>query len=182
MKNLETIKYENASPEVKKQFDAIKAKVGKVPNIYATMANSPVALQAFLDFGAALRKGELKAKEIEAIALSVAQQNKCHYCLAAHTAISKGAGLSEKDIIDLRLAKNADPKLAAIALLAKEIVATNGYPQQKLVDAFFAAGYSKAALVELVNFVALNVLTNFFNHVADTELDFPEAAEIAGRN
>lgn len=178
MKNLEMIQYEKASPEVKKLFDTMKSKMGKVPNIYAAMANSPVALQAVLDFGAALRKGEFNAKESEAIALSVAQQNKCQYCLAAHTMISKGAGLNDKDILDLRQAKSSDPKLAAIALLAKEIVATNGYPRKATVDVFFTAGYSKGALVELVGLVALNVLTNYFNHVADTDIDFPVVAEL----
>ena len=178
MKNLEVIKYENASSEAKKLFDAIKSKMGKVPNIYAAMANSPVALQSDLDFGVALRKGVFTAKESEAIALSVAQQNKCDYCLAAHTMISKGAGLSDQDILDLRQAKSRDPKLGALAALAKEIVATNGYPGKKTVDAFFAAGYSQGALVELVCLVALNFLTNYFNHVADTDIDFPAAAKL----
>lgn len=36
-----------------------------------------------------------------------------------------------------------------------------------------AAGVTDAEIAEIVGHVALNVLSNFFNHVAQPDLDFP---------
>jgi alkylhydroperoxidase family enzyme len=37
-----------------------------------------------------------------------------------------------------------------------------------------AAGYSEDGIVEIVLNVALNVLTNYINNVAQTDVDFPK--------
>lgn len=39
-----------------------------------------------------------------------------------------------------------------------------------------AAGFSDAEILDIVGHVALNVLTNFYNNVAKTEIDFPVVA------
>ena len=108
MKNLDVLTYEQVSPEAKEIFDAIKKKAGKVPNIYATIANSPVALKAFLQYGEALQSGQFNPKEVEAIALVIAQLDDCGYCLAAHTAMAKIAGFSEEETLKLRTASIED--------------------------------------------------------------------------
>ena len=178
MENLEVLTYEQASPEAKEIFDSIKKKFGKVPNIYATIAHSPVALKAFLQYGDALKSGQFTPKEIEAIALVVGEVNDCAYCLAAHTALGKLNGFSEEETIKLRTVTIEDPKLRALTVLTKEIISTNGYPPEVAVEAFFEAGYNKAALVELIAVVSLNLFTNIFNHVASTKIDFPAAPQL----
>ena len=62
-----------------------------------TMAQSPAVLDAYLAFGAALHKGLLPASLQEQIALTVAEANACDYCLSAHSALGRGAGLSSDD-------------------------------------------------------------------------------------
>ncbi len=173
MAQLEIMKYEDASVEAKSLFDGIKKKLGRVPNIYATIGHSPVALKAVLDFGDALKGGEFKDQEVEAVALSIAQENDCGYCLAAHTAIAKMSGLTEEQTIQMRTGTVTDEKLKALTSLAKEIVVTRGRPSQATLDEFFAVGYSQAALVELVALVALNTFTNYFNHITEPVIDFP---------
>ena len=178
MSDLKVLKYEEASPEAREILDAIKKKIGKIPNIYAAVVNSPVALKALLTYGEILSKGGFSAKEIEAINLSVAQENDCRYCLEAHTAIAKAQGFSEEETVQLRKADIADPKLKALTLLAKEIVKTQGRPSQELIDGFYAVGYNRAALVELIAVVSKNIFTNYFNHIANTPSDFPPAKEL----
>lgn len=41
------------------------------------------------------------------------------------------------------------------------------------IAAVKAAGYSEAQIVEIVALVAENVMTNYLNNVADTDIDFP---------
>jgi len=178
MSNINTLTYEQAAPATQEIFTALKKKVGMVPNLYATIGHSPVALQAILAFGETLGKGEFTPQETEAIALSVGQENDCGYCLSAHSAIGKMVGFSEEETLQLRQTTIEDPKLSALTQLVKEIVVTRGRPSQALLDNFFNAGYSKGAFVELIGFVALNTFTNYFNHIAETKIDFPLAAGV----
>ena len=57
-------------------------------------------LDGYLHLSGALGKGKLPAKAREQLALAVAQENGCDYCLAAHSAIGKMVGLSADQIRD----------------------------------------------------------------------------------
>ncbi|MBU0468272.1 MAG: carboxymuconolactone decarboxylase family protein [Candidatus Omnitrophica bacterium] len=175
MADIQVLSIEQAPEKSKPLFEAIKGKFGKIPNIFALMAYSPATLEAFLSYKELLSKGELSSQEQEAVSLVVAQQNKCDYCLAAHSAIAKTLGISDEEILRNRKCDSSDQKIKALLALSRNIVATNGFPSDGNIDAFIEAGYSKSALVELVGFVALNIFTNYLNHVVKTPIDFPEA-------
>ncbi len=179
MTKINTLTFEQAAPATQEIFTALKKKVGMVPNLYATLGHSPAALKAILDFGETLGSGEFTPQEVESIALAVGQENDCGYCLSAHSAIGKMVGFSEEETLQLRQGSIQDPKLSALTQLAQAIVVTRGRPDQALLDNFFNAGYSKAAFAELIGFVALNTYTNYFNHIAQTEIDFPVAAGVS---
>jgi uncharacterized peroxidase-related enzyme len=175
---IEPLKLETANEDQKKVLDGILAKMGKLPNIYATMAHSPSTLQAMLAYGVGLKKGVLTPKEIEAIALAVGQNNNCDYCVSAHTVIGKMSGLTEQETIEARQGISSDPKMDALLELAVEVSQKRGRPLRKVVDAFKAAGYSDGALIEVIAWVAYNSFTNYFNHIAETEVDFPKPPDI----
>lgn len=175
MKNLEVLNRAQVGNETQQVFDELKNKVGMVPNIYATAANSHYALTALLNLGETLKKGEFSDKEVEAVALAVAEENNCKYCLSAHTAVGKMVGFSEEETLKLRSGEIENEKLYTLTTLAREITGKRGYPNQESVEDFFKAGYNKAALAELIGLVALNTFTNYTNHIAGTPIDFPEA-------
>lgn len=178
MKTLEALNREQVSEGNQQIFDTLKKKVGMVPNLYATAANSDVALGAILGFGETLGGGTFSGKEVESIALAVSQVNDCEYCLAAHTTIGKMHGLSESQTLDLRTGEIADEKLRALTQLAIGLAENKGRANQGLIDAFFSAGYTKAALVELIGLVAVNTFNNYLNNTAGTTVDFPAAPEL----
>ncbi len=154
-------------------LSAVKQKLGMVPNMFATLAHAPAALNGYLALSDALTKGKLTAAQRELIALATAQANSCHYCLSAHTAIGKGAGLSESAILDARAARSTNPFNQAIATLADKLVRQLGVLSNDDLDAAKAAGIDQGLIMEVVANVALNILTNYTNHVADTDIDFP---------
>jgi uncharacterized peroxidase-related enzyme len=176
---IEPVKLDAANEEQKKVLEGIQAKMGKIPNIYATMAHSPSTLHALLAYNFGLKKGVLTPKEIEAIALAVGQNNTCDYCVAAHTVIGKMSGLTDEETLEARQGISQDPKMDALLELVVEISEKKGRPLGKVVDAFKAAGYSDAALIEVIAWVTFNLFTNYFNHIAETEVDFPEPPKIA---
>ncbi len=175
MPKLQPVSMESANPAQKMLLEGIKAKMGKVPNIYATIAHSPTTLEAMLAYNQGLKKGVLTPREIEALALAVGQANSCDYCVSAHTVMGKMAGLSVEETVESRQGRSHDPKLDALVDLAVEIVHTQGRPVVRVVDNFLRAGYSEAALIEVIAWVSYNIFTNYFNHIAGTESDFPQA-------
>ncbi len=118
----------NPQGEAAATLNAIKQKIGMVPNLYATVAHSSTVLNAYLAFSEALNQGRLSAKQRELIALAVGQANECQYCLSAHTMISRGAGLSDEQIITARQGTaentldNALVKLAVILVKQRGVI------------------------------------------------------------
>jgi AhpD family alkylhydroperoxidase len=153
--------------------------MGRIPAIYATMAHSPTTLEAMLNYNEGLKKGSLSSKEIEAISLAVGQTNNCDYCVAAHTVLGKMAGLSVEETLECRKGKVHDLKLDSLVKLAIEIVKTRGLPSAKTVADFYAAGYSDSALIEVIAWTTYDIFTNYFNHIAETVSDFPQAPALA---
>ena len=173
MSRIEPLTVESASPQAAEILTAIKGKIGMVPNIYASMAHSPAALSAALAFGEAMGKSTLSAGVKEQLALAIAGVNNCDYCASAHTAIGKGAGLSESELATSISGSSSDPKTHAILTLAKSIVTNRGNITDNELSEVRNAGVSEAEIVEVVAAVAINTFTNYFNHIAATEIDFP---------
>ncbi len=155
---------------------ALEAKFGKVLNIHGAMAHSPAVLETYAAIQSALQdKGTLSAKLREVVALAVANVDECAYCQAAHTAGGKAAGLSEQETIDIRRGQVDDPKLAALVTLVREQAANVGHVPDSTWQAALDAGWSDSELTETSAVVALNLFTNYFNHLVQTDLDLPPA-------
>jgi uncharacterized peroxidase-related enzyme len=152
---------------------------GKHFNIFKSMANSPAALDVYLGIAGALGKAGLSDKEREVVQLAVGQANGCDYCVAAHTAIGKGAGLSEAQTIDARKGRVAgDARLNAVAAFATALHEKRGHVSDADLAAFKGAGFGDGHVAEVVATYALAVFTNYFNHVNQTPVDFPDAPAI----
>lgn len=173
MPRLKPVDPVTATGRVKEVFEG--ALRGKTFNIFKAMANSPAALDFYLAMNGALSKASLSATEREVIQLAIAKANGCDYCQAAHSAIGKGAGMSEELILDARRGRPKDPKLAAVARFALALHEKKGFVTDEDVEAFRAAGYGDAALAEVVAVYAAAVFTNYFNHMNGTAVDFPAA-------
>lgn len=160
-------------------FAAVKAKLGVIPNLMRTFAQSPTVLEAYLGFTGALTKGVLPAAVREQLALAISETNGCDYCLSAHTFLGQHAGLTPEGIEAARRGESADPKVAALLRFARDVVDSRGRVSDESLAAVRAAGATDAELIEVVAHVAVNVLTNYTNNVAQTQIDFPRAKPLA---
>jgi AhpD family alkylhydroperoxidase len=165
---------DDVSPANQALFDTLKKNLGKVPNLYATLAHSDTALGAYLALQGAKSTIEGKAREV--VNLVVSQANACEYCLAAHTLIGKMHGFSDEQILEIRRGTAGfDPKLDALARLVRNIVLERGHADPALVDAFFAAGWTRANLVDAIVAVGDKTVTNFLHGTTRVPIDFPPA-------
>jgi AhpD family alkylhydroperoxidase len=152
--------------------------VGFVPNLYAAFAHSETALSTYLTFSSA--KTSLTKKEKEAVNLVVSQVNGCRYCQSAHTVLGKLNGFTDEEVLRIRGGRATDPKLDALVRLAGEITASRGRPAAATVEAFYAQGYTKGSLVDLVVAVGDKAVMNYLHNITQVAIDFPVAPELGG--
>ena len=170
-------KIEDAAEHNRKLLFALQQSMGFVPNIYAFMTRSDTALKRFLDFMDV--PTVFTPVEAEAIHLVVSQVNQNPYCLAAHTAIAKDLGLSEKDIENIRKGNlPANEKMGILVDFTCSLVTNRGKVDQELLERFYQVGYTDAHLIDLTMLVGLTTITNYLNNATWLPVDFPEAPVI----
>ena len=103
MSRILPVELNKTDPTTAKTLDAVKEKLGMLPNIFTTFALSPASLNGYLELSGALAGGALTDKQRELISITVAQENACEYCLSAHAAIGKGVGLGDIEIENARI-------------------------------------------------------------------------------
>lgn len=165
-----------ATGEAGELLDAVQVGLGMVPNFIRVLANSPAALGAFLGLYGIAGAGSLDPQTRERIALAVAEQNGCAYCVAAHTAIGRKAGLDSAEMLANRLGRSADAKAESALTFARALVEHTGEVDAAAFDAVRAAGHSDAEIVEIISHVALNIFTNLLGKATRVEIDFPPVA------
>ncbi|MBI3676482.1 MAG: peroxidase-related enzyme [Proteobacteria bacterium] len=174
MSRIEVVNPKTATGETKQMLDAVQSGLGVVPNFIRALAVSPAALQGFLGLHHISSNGVLDAKTRERLALSVAQQNACQYCVSAHSAIGRKAGLDSAEIQANRNGASSDAKAAAALTFARALVANMGEVTKGEFDAVRNAGHSDAEIMEIIAHVAMNIFTNLIGKATQIEIDFPK--------
>ncbi|MEQ9328764.1 MAG: carboxymuconolactone decarboxylase family protein [Rhodospirillales bacterium] len=173
MQRISRIDEAAASDKTRDLLSAVRKQMGGVPNIIATLAQSSAALGGYLGFAGALSQGRLSGGAREQIALAVAGANECDYCASAHTVLGGMHGIDKAEIDRNLKGISEDPKTQAALRFATRIVASRGHLSDTDLADIRAAGYSEEEVVEIIGHTLLNIFTNYLNHIADTEIDFP---------
>lgn len=174
MSRISVIERDNANPEQLELLNAIEQQLGMVPNFLKVFANSPAALRAFLGLHGIAGEGSLDSQTRERIALAIAQQNECQYCVSAHTAIGRKSGLNNAEIEANRAGTSQDAKAAAAVKFARALVEHNGEVTTGELLEVRNAGYSESDIVEIITHVGMNILTNILGKTSRIDIDFPK--------
>jgi len=173
MSRISIVDPRTAHGEARRLLDAVQARLGAAPNFIRLLANSPKALEGFLGLHGALGGAALDKATQERIALAVAEGNGCRYCVSAHTAIGRHAGLSDDEMLRNRAGTSSDAKAAGAVAFARAVNEHVGDVTAAELAAARAAGLSDAEIVEVIAVVALNVFTNLLGKASQVEIDFP---------
>ncbi|MEM6830871.1 MAG: carboxymuconolactone decarboxylase family protein [Bacteroidota bacterium] len=172
MKNFETHTIDSAPEAAKPVLEAAKKKMGFVPNLMATMAESPVMVESYLTMMGLFDKSELSETERQIILMTNNRLNGCTYCMAAHTAVSKMARVDHDIIEALRNGSSLkDPKLEALRKFSIIVNETRGWATEQQVEEFLSAGYTKQTVLEVIVGTSLKVLSNYTTHIVEPKLD-----------
>lgn len=173
MPHVPLIDRESASDDVRDHLDQIHNTFGTVPSMFSAVANSPAALASMWGSFGAFSGGVLGPQVTELIAVAVANRNSCSYCLAAHTALGRKAGLTSDALAQAQLGGSDDPHLEAMLRFVLELVEARGQVSATDVARLREHGWNDEQVVEAIGQVALNLYTNYLNVALDVPLDFP---------
>lgn len=183
-----TLHDETTAPEASKPLIAAERKAwGFLPKLQATLAESPVALQGYRTLFDLVGASTLTPVEQQVAFQTVNVLHECEYCTAGHTWLSRAAGVPEEVIQALRNATPImDPRLQALRVFTETVVHARGFAGDAAVDAFIAAGFTRANVLEVVTVIATKTISNYTNHLTHTpQEDFmrdPSLRWVAPRN
>lgn len=170
--DLKPLTINNAPEESKSILESVNKGMGFVPNLFATFAHNPEALKSYLSLSESFAKAGFSPLEQQVVLLTVSRENKCAYCMAAHSAISTMSKLDEAVITQLRNGDVLnDQKLEALRTFTKRIVSSKGWLDSSDVQAFMSTGYQRKHILGVILGVTLKTLSNYTNHIAITPLD-----------
>ena len=159
----------DTAPEASRNgLEQVKRKFGRVPNFFAVAAESPAAVNAYLSLSNIFRTTALTPAEQQIVILTASVENKCEYCIAAHSRGARAAGVPE-NVIKAITARNLldEPKAEALRRLVSQIVEKRGWLSDADVQAFLGSGYTKAQLLDVMVGVSMKTLSNYINHLTD---------------
>ncbi len=164
---------ENTAPEASQSIlKNAKQAYGFVPNLMATLAESPAAVEGYAVLSGIFDKSDLTAEEKQVVLMTNNFLNSCTYCMAAHSTISQMQGVPDDVIETLRNGTSfADEKLEALRIFTVKINQNRGVVSDDDINQFLTAGYSKANVFEVILGTGLKVLSNYSNHIAETPVD-----------
>ncbi len=164
-----------ANPDAKSQelLTKVKEMMGSTPNVFTTMANSSATLGVFVGAIGALQDSKLTPELKEQIAVAVAGANSCNYCASAHTALGKDKKISETELAMNLQAKSDDAKTQAALTFARKIVELRGNVSDTDLAEIRAAGFNDGEVIDILTVTCVNIFSNYFNHLAETKIDFP---------
>lgn len=160
-------------PEPARRLAAASAKqFGFLPSPVARAASSPALLQHLFAGFAAYEKSSLSAIEREVVALTVAFENECHYCMAMHSATLAKSGVDPAIVEALRNGTElVVPRLEALRRFARAVLTQRGRVPEDAWLAFERAGFDERNALDVVLGVGVYVLSTLSNVLTEAPLD-----------
>lgn len=160
---------------------------GFTPKLHGMLAESPVALKAYDQLFALVGETTLTPVEQQVAYQAINVFHECEYCTAGHTYLSRNVGVPEDVIQALRNSTPiVDARLQALRVFAETVVRERGFADDAAIDAFIAAGFTRANVLEIVTVIATKTISNYTNHLTRTpKEDFmadPSLGWVAPRN
>ncbi len=169
---------DNAPPASRPILAASVRQFGFVPSPVARVAHAPVTLKHLLAGFAAFDHTSLTPVEREVVAMTVAWEVDCHYCMAMHSAIL-GAGPQADAALVASLRDGsvlADVRLEALRRYVRAVVRERGLVPGDDVTALRAAGFGDTQALEIFLGVGVYLLSTLLNKVTRAEVDAAFAA------
>lgn len=153
-------------------LQGVQEKMGFVPNLFAHLAESPTATKAYAQLSELLGQSSLSPQQLQIALLTTSVENRCRFCVAAHTAGGTKAKVAPETLEAIRSETEPDDaKDAALVQFVRRVVRDRGWVPESQVKEFVDAGYSETQVLDVITAVALKTLSNYSNHITNPALN-----------
>jgi AhpD family alkylhydroperoxidase len=146
----------------------------------ARKAASPQLMDGFLRLTAIFENTTLEPVAREVIVMTMATRNRCHICVAMHTARLTALGADPGLIEALRDPDRAEPlpdeRLDAVRLFTVRVLDTAGDVGDQALQDFLAAGYTSQNALEVVLGIGTYTMSTLANRLTGAPVDDQLAA------
>lgn len=170
---------ESAPEKSKPALQGLKQALGVVPNLAATMAESPTLVNGFVGAFGNFHSGSFSGAEKQTLLLTNAVTNRSVWAVAFHStmALKEGAPAAAVQAVrDGRLPD--DKKLAALSRFTKSLIEQRGHVSDSDLEHFKAAGYTPAQAFEVLAGLAVSTMANYAGNIAQPPLESPFAPQV----
>ncbi len=145
---------------------------GMIPGLHGVLAGAPQVLKAYQTLHELFTETSFNNEELTVVWQAINVEHACHYCVPAHTGIAK---MMKVDDAITEALRNETPlenaKLEALRTMTLTIVRNRGHVSQEDLNAFYAAGYGEAQVLEIILGLSQKTISNYVNHIANTPVD-----------
>ena len=164
---------ETAPAKSRASLEALKASIGMIPNMAATMAESPALLDVFVAMRNRFGQADFTPLEQEMILLAAAVENGCTYCAAVHSTLALHHGAPKEAVVDVRDGGvPAEPRLKVLASTTRALTRGRGAITAADVAQAERAGLTRSMVLDICLGIAVGSLVSLIDHlVPETPLD-----------
>lgn len=163
---------ETAPEPSRELLGQVEADFGMIPNLERTLASAPAALEGYVQLWDLFSRTSFTPIEQQVVYQTANFLNNCTYCVPWHTLLSRKAGMKSEDVEALRQGTPlSDSKLEALRTFTAAMIEYRGHPPKENLEAFLNAGYTDAQAMEVILGLAVKLMSNYTNGIAETPLD-----------
>ncbi len=172
MPNFEIYNANSAPEKTRGLVQQVEKNYGFLPNLFGVFAASEAAASGYAQISAAFGKADLTEAEQQVVVLTASRENDCRYCVAAHSTIAGGAGLSDEDLNAIRDGETLpDARLNALSEFTRDVVRERGWVREDTVQKFLDAGFTTSNVLDVITGVTMKTLSNYTSHIAGQPVD-----------
>ena len=170
---------DSAPDGAKQSLEALHTAFGMIPNLAATMANSPALVNTFVAAFGQFAGTSLSGAERQILLMSNAVANKSAWPVAFHSTLALREGVAAADVEAIRGGHvPSEPRLAALSTITRRLIETRGHLDEGDVKSFLAAGFDDAELFDVITGVAVSAMANYTSNVARPQLEQAFQAQV----
>ena len=163
---------ESAPEQAKPLLEETHKSFGMIPNLERVMSSSPQLLSAYVKLWDDFSNTSLSEIEQQVVYQTANFINNCEYCVPWHTLLSKQAQMPEEVSSALREGQEIpDQKLMALHSYTKALIEHKGEVPPEVSESFYQVGYTSKNALEVIMGLAIKLMSNYTNHIAETPLD-----------
>jgi AhpD family alkylhydroperoxidase len=163
---------ESAPEASRPALRGLQQAFGIIPNLAATMAESPVLLSGFVGAFGNFHGGTFSAGQKQILLLSNAVANTCPWAVAFHSAMALKEGVDPEHVRAIREKRPpTDAQLAALSSFTRTLIETRGHVSGSNLASFGAAGFGADQVLEVIAGLAVSVMANYAGNITNPAVE-----------